>query len=177
MNQKNKIFQFTFFLLAVLSAPLVAQEAVQEVYEYKNKKGVTEFTDQVDPNKKLEKHIEIPKRTADQEAQSQAKLNTIVENDKKLDARVADRKQVEATARHNNNSGNNQNQYNYDGNSDRRDFDDNNYDGYLPVGAVRPIRPIDRPIDRPVEGIHRPHGGEHIGSGKPRIKARVGGRL
>ncbi|MCK5662003.1 MAG: DUF4124 domain-containing protein, partial [Thiotrichaceae bacterium] len=68
--KKNKWLKLTVFPLAVLCS--MPTFSVQDVYEYKNKDGVTEFSDQIEADKKLEKHIQIQKRTPEQEAQSKA---------------------------------------------------------------------------------------------------------
>jgi len=69
--------------------------AVQDVYEYQNAQGVTEFTDQVKADKEPVKQMQIKKMTAEEEAQSEAKLEQIIEKDKALDERVKLQRQLE----------------------------------------------------------------------------------
>lgn len=83
-------------LTALFTLLVVAQaEAVQDVYEYKNKKGVTEFTDQAKDGKVPEKQFQIQKRTPEEEAQSKEKLEHIMEKDKELDKRLAEQRRLE----------------------------------------------------------------------------------
>jgi len=87
-----------FLKLSVLSFSLLFAlqvEAVQDIYEYKNKQGVTEFTDEVKRDKAPEKHIQIEKRTPEEEALSQQKLDKIIEKDAQLDKRLAHERAIE----------------------------------------------------------------------------------
>jgi hypothetical protein len=70
-------------------------ESVQEVYKYKNKDGVIEYTDHVKSDKKLIGHKEIQKMTPEQEAASKAKLDEIMEKDKALDEKLALERKLE----------------------------------------------------------------------------------
>ena len=159
--KKNKWLKLTVFPLAVLCS--MPTFSVQDVYEYQNKEGVTEFTDQVKDNKQLEKHIQIPKRTAEQEAQSQEKLNTIMEKDKDLNKKLANERKLEnerlrrdAQARADKKQAESESEY--DNSSRRRN---SNGDWYYP--PVRPVHPIERPrpthpVNRPARPVHRPSG-------------------
>jgi membrane-associated HD superfamily phosphohydrolase len=69
--------------------------AEQAVYQYQNESGVTEFTDQQKGDVQAVQEIKIPKRTAEQEAQSKAKLESIIAKDKELDKAREARKQQE----------------------------------------------------------------------------------
>ncbi len=80
------VFFLTFFM------PVLA---VQDVFEYKNKEGVTEFTDELKENKTPESHVQIKKMTPEQEDESKQKLEQIMEKDKELDKRLAREKQLE----------------------------------------------------------------------------------
>ena len=93
MNKNKLLLNFTALSFAVLST--MPCFSVQDVYEYKNKDGVTEFTDQIEADKKLEKHIQIQKRTPEQEAQSKAKLDEIIKKDNELDKKIAKERQLE----------------------------------------------------------------------------------
>lgn len=70
-------------------------EAAQDVYQYQNTEGVTEFTDAVKANQEPEKHFQIKKITPEEEAQSKQKLEQIREKDKALDKRLAGERQLE----------------------------------------------------------------------------------
>ena len=93
MNKKKRLLTLTVLAVAVLASFPVF--SVQNVYEYQNPGGVTEFTDQVKADQQAEKHIQIKKRTAEQEAQSKAKLAEIMKKDRELDERLAEQKKLE----------------------------------------------------------------------------------
>lgn len=90
---KYNCFKFGLFYFTVTLSMQAA--AVQDVYEYTNKKGVTEFTDEIKADKTPEKHIQIKKMTADEKAQSQQKLEQIMDKDKELDKRLARERKLE----------------------------------------------------------------------------------
>lgn len=161
MNKNKQFFKLTVLSLTILTS--MPTFAVQDVYEYQNKEGVTEFTDQVNDNKKLEKHIQIPKTTPEQEAQGKEKLDGIMAKDKELDKRLAkerklenDRLKREAQAR----ADKKQSEPESDNYSRRRN---SNGDWYYP--PVRPVHPIERP--KPGKPVHKP--------GKPKVRAKAGG--
>ncbi|MCU7836466.1 MAG: hypothetical protein KZQ83_14605 [gamma proteobacterium symbiont of Taylorina sp.] len=93
MNKNNQLLKLIVLSLASLSSMPVF--SVQDVYEYQNKEGVTEFTDKMKANKKPEKHIQIQKMTPEQEIQSKEKLDEIMAKDEKLDKRLAKEKELE----------------------------------------------------------------------------------
>jgi len=162
MKRKNKHLKLTVVALAVLNS--MPAFSVQDVYEYKNKEGVTEFTDQVQDNKQLEKHIQIPKRTSEQEAQSKEKLDNIIEKDKELDKKLAnDRKlenerlRLDAQARADKKQSESESDNDDDG---RRN---SNVDWYYPPVRPRPVHPIVRPkpkhpVNKPAKPVHLPSG-------------------
>ncbi|MCU7939325.1 MAG: hypothetical protein KZQ64_15075 [gamma proteobacterium symbiont of Bathyaustriella thionipta] len=87
MKILHDLLKLTVFPVAVLCSMPVFP--VQDVYQYQNKEGVTEFTDHVKGNKTPQRQFQIQKRTAEQEAQSQQKLNEIIEKDRQLDKKIA----------------------------------------------------------------------------------------
>jgi len=160
MKKKNKYLKLTIVSFAVFNS--MSAFSVQDVYEYQNKEGVTEFTDQVKDNKKLEKHIQIPKRTSEQEAQSKEKLDGIMAKDKELDKKLAndqklenERLRLDAQAR----AEKKQSESESDNNDDNRR--NRNAGWYYP--PVRPVHPIERPrpthpVNKPAKPVHRPSG-------------------
>jgi len=160
MKKKNKYLKLTIVSFAVFNS--MSAFSVQDVYEYQNKEGVTEFTDQVQENKKLEKHIQIPKRTSEQEAQSKEKLDGIMAKDKELDKKLAndqklenERLRLDAQAR----TKKKQSESESDNNDDNRR--NRNAGWYYP--PVRPVHPIERPrpthpVNKPAKPVHRPSG-------------------
>lgn len=165
---KNQIFKLTaFYFTIIVSMPI---EAVQNVYQYQNSEGVTEFTDAVKANQEPEKQFQIKKMTAEEEAQSQQKLEQIMEKDKALDKRLTRERRLENERRL---------RYQEQQAAQRKernsedDSDDNNFygGGYyrrpgLPLNPGRPMRPKpgvpvnpDRPIRPKPPGLkpgHRP---------------------
>lgn len=93
MNKNKFLLNLTAFLFAVFST--MPSFSVQDVYEYKDTEGVTEFTDQQETGKKLEKHIQIEKRTPEQEVQSKEQLDDIMKKDKQLDKKLARERKLE----------------------------------------------------------------------------------
>ncbi|MDX2504491.1 MAG: hypothetical protein QNL62_08450 [Gammaproteobacteria bacterium] len=94
-----KLYFFTYILLAVFSQAfaiedLPAQE-VQNIYEYQNSQGVTEFTDTIKTDKAVVNQLQIKKKTPEEEAQSKAKLEQLMEKDKELDKRLSLERQLE----------------------------------------------------------------------------------
>ncbi len=80
-----------FFIMTVS----MQASAVQDVYEYTNKQGVVEFTDEIKADKKPDKHLQIKKMTPEEEALGEQKLEKIMEKDKELDKRLARERQLE----------------------------------------------------------------------------------
>ena len=76
----------------------IAQE-IQDVYQYKTDEGVTEFTDQVKPEKELINHSQIRKMTSEEEQLRQEKLDEIIEKDKQADRQRALQNQLEQERR------------------------------------------------------------------------------
>lgn len=162
MITSNLLLKITVLPLAVFAS--ISAFAAQDVYEYKNNEGVTEFTDQVKDNKKLEKHIQIPKRTAEQEAQSKEKLEDIMKKDKELDKKIAQQRKLE------NERLRLEEKARADKAKQQSESDNNgNGDWYYPR---RPVRPIHRPKpSHPIEG-------KPSKPGKPsNMPAKPGGRL
>lgn len=95
MTIKNINCPMKLLLSVALALTSMAAFSVQDVYEYQNKEGVTEFTDQPKADTAPEKHIQIEKRTPEQEAQSKEKLNEIMDKDKELDKKLARDRQLE----------------------------------------------------------------------------------
>lgn len=92
-----KNFRILLFILSwqfLIAAQLQAEE-VQKVYEYQNSQGVTEFTDTIKADKEPVKQLQIEKRSAAEEAQSQEKLEQIREKDRELDKQIDSRRQKE----------------------------------------------------------------------------------
>jgi len=85
MNSKRQLI--TLSILTIFSS--ISAVSAQNVYEYKNNEGVTEFTDERKENEIPEKNIQIKNRTAEQEAKSKEKLNEIMTKDKELDKQIA----------------------------------------------------------------------------------------
>jgi hypothetical protein len=77
------ILLFGFFL------PTALAEEMQDIYEYKDKKGVVEFTDEIKPDETLEKHVQIKRSTAEENAVREEKLELIMAKDKELDKKLA----------------------------------------------------------------------------------------
>jgi len=92
MNYEKHLFKVVV-TISILTSPIAF--SAQDVYEYKNKAEVTEFTDQKNNNAKLQKHIQIDKTTAEQEARSEEKLQQIIKNDQQLDKQIAEKKKLE----------------------------------------------------------------------------------
>lgn len=88
-----------FIILLVLQTSDLLADNTQQVYEYKNKDGVTEFTDQLKQDKEIVSESKIKKMTPEQEAESKAQLEAIVEKDKELDKQRALRNQLEKERR------------------------------------------------------------------------------
>ena len=93
LNMKNQTLKLTAFYFTLTVSMQAA--AVQNVYEYQNSEGVTEFTDEVKADKVPEKQFQIKKMTPEEEAQSKQKLKQIMEKDKELDKRLARERQLE----------------------------------------------------------------------------------
>ena len=89
-NQNLKLTAFYFTMTVSMQAA-----AVQNVYEYQNSEGVTEFTDEVKADKVPEKQFQIKKMTPEEEALSKQKLEQVREKDKELDKRLARERQLE----------------------------------------------------------------------------------
>ena len=145
---------FNLFLL--ISLTLVGQlyamsevqaEDVQQVYEYKNSQGVTEFTDAIKSDKEPVKELQIKKMTEEEKVQGKAKLEEIMEKDKALDARVEAQRQAENERVKTESKSTKQKQNKSD--------TDSNSDVYLrrvPYGVRpphKPVRPRPRPTPRP----------------------------
>ena len=175
MNIKKQLQKYTVLSIAVLSS--IPALAVQDVYKYQNKEGVTEFTDQVKGDKKPENHIQIPKRTVEQEAQSKEKLDDIMKKDKELDKKLANERKLEnERLRREEQARMDRNQYNSE--SDNSDRDNDRNDGWYYSRPIRPVRPInpDRP-HRPVHPVHPIHPDRPNRPGKPKPVSRPAGRL
>ncbi len=151
---RNKIF----FNLSVLSFSLllaVQAEAVQDIYEYKNKQGVTEFTDEPKTDKTPEKHIQIEKRTAEEEALSKQKLDKIREKDAQLDKRLAHERAIENEHRRKlaeqQALNNKQKAESEENDNDDGYYDNGYYDrpGRLPIGSPIKPKPPGKPVIRP----------------------------
>lgn len=89
---KNRLQLIAMMFFLAMSLAVFAE---QNVYQYQNDSGVTEFTDQQKGDVQAVQQISIPKRTAEQEAQSKAKLESIIAKDKELDKAREARKQQE----------------------------------------------------------------------------------
>ena len=85
-------------LLVFVNNRAITQEK-QDVYQYKTDEGVTEFTDQVKPEKDLIRHSQIRKMTAEEELLRQEKLDEIIEKDKQADRQRALQNQLEQERR------------------------------------------------------------------------------
>ena len=83
---RHFITLLTLSLSGLFATSLLAE---QTVYQYKNSDGVVEFTDAVKADKKPEKQIKIKKMTAEEEAQSQERLEEIRKKDAQLNKRLA----------------------------------------------------------------------------------------
>lgn len=94
-----KLYFFTCILLSVFCQAIaneqVSSETVQNVYEYQNAQGVTEFTDTIKTDKAVVNQLQIKKQTPEEEAQSKAKLEQLMEKDKELDKRLNLQRQLE----------------------------------------------------------------------------------
>ncbi|MCP3848818.1 MAG: hypothetical protein GY694_01080 [Gammaproteobacteria bacterium] len=148
----NKFLKNYWFLSLAITASTQVY-AVQDVYEYKNSEGVTEFTDALKDDKTPEKHIQIDKMTPEQEAKSQKKLDRIMEKDKLLDERLAKERKLEneqrlAEQRKIQEANEKKQQENESNDGSNRYYDR----GYYPGVPGRPVRPIvkPRPIQLPV---------------------------
>jgi len=150
MNMKNLLFNL--IILFLVYCPITAF-AVQDVYEYENKQGVTEFTDRIKPDQNPASHIQIEKRTAEQEAQGQAKLDAIVKKDQEFDKQIAEQKQIEIENRQRRQELNNQ-RAEQQAADNKDDYDDNRYGYYDRYYRPIPGRPIHRP--KPVHPIEKP---------------------
>ena len=93
LNMNNQSLKLTAFYFTMAVSMQAA--AVQNVYEYQNSEGVTEFTDEVKADKVPEKQFQIKKMTPEEEAQGKQKLEQIMEKDKELDKRLARERQLE----------------------------------------------------------------------------------
>ncbi|WP_198265771.1 hypothetical protein [sulfur-oxidizing endosymbiont of Gigantopelta aegis] len=125
-------------------------KAEQNVYEYKNSEGVTEFTDQVKADKKPEKQFQIKKMTEAEEQKSKQKLDEIREKDAALDKRLArdiqlenERRRLEQEARALRQQEQRQNEQN---DQNHHDLHDGYWYGSRPIYPNRPIKP---PYGRP----------------------------
>lgn len=78
-----------FNLLIYLCLQTAYAEEVQDIYKYKNKEGVIEFTDELKPNASPKKHIQIKRSTEEENAIREEKLELIKAKDKELDKRLA----------------------------------------------------------------------------------------
>jgi len=162
MNYEKHLFKVVV-TISILTSPIAF--SAQDVYEYKNKAGVTEFTDQKNNNAKLQKHIQIDKTTAEQEARSEEKLQQIIKNDQQLDKQIAEKKKLEdeqkllrkeanqEKSQQQNSNNNNNNNDRYDNGYyyptprhliNRHDLKNPGEKPNRPVKPVRPVRPIAR---------------------------------
>lgn len=149
MNKNKFLLNLTVFSFAVFST--MPAFSVQDVYEYKDKEGVTEFTDQQETGKKLEKHIQIEKRTPEQEAQSKEKLDEIMKKDKQLDKKIAKDRKLENERLRRQEQARQEQSKQQPSNSD---YNDRNYDDgwYYRRGLRPPLRepkPGHLPVNRP----------------------------
>ena len=159
MNNKKWYFIFTVLTFFILSSSSVL--SVQDIYEYENKDGVTEFTDKVNKNKNLQKHIQIKPTTEAQKARGEAQLNKIMENDKQLDKELAEEKLLEeeksqqrkdAMIEKSSQQG-----------SDDKDRDDGGYYYPTPRHLINrhnpnyPVNKPNRPIVKPSQPINQPN--------------------
>jgi len=87
-----KISYISIFVCLTIPGQIMA---AQEVYEYKDSKGVTEFTDKVNTDKELVKEMQIKKTTPEAEAEGKAQLDNIMEKDKELDERLDAQRKLE----------------------------------------------------------------------------------
>lgn len=140
----NKYYLKLAALLMIVTN-VMPVHAVQDVYEYKNSEGVTEFTDEVKTDKTLKGHTQIQKMTAEKEAQSKQKLEGIMEKDKELDMRQAEQRKRENELRLQTQR-QNQQQQSQGNNNQRSDSDDSSGSNYYDNGYYYPNR---RPVARP----------------------------
>lgn len=145
----NKLLQLTVFTL--MTGISISAYSVQDVYEYEDKSGTIEFTDRVKTNIKPERHIQIEKRTPQQEAKSQAILNDIIKKDQEFDRYMAEQRRLESEYRQRQREINTQRSIQYD---EYEDYDNNRYGYYGRSYRYRPWRPIVHP--RPVHPIEKP---------------------
>ena len=152
-TRKKNFFKLIVLSLSLLLAPQL--KAVQDVYEYKNKQGVTEFTDELKTDKVPEQHIQIEKRTAEEEALSQQKLDKIRQRDDQLDKKLAQERAIENEHRRKlaEQQALNKEQK---AESEENDNDDGYYDngyydrpGRLPIGSPIKPKPPGKPVVRP----------------------------
>ena len=142
---------YCFVLFFFLFAQFVnAEEETDIIYMYKNDNGVPEFTDTVKPNRAPDAERKLKNMTPEQEAESKAKLDQIIEDDKALDARIAEQEKQDAE-REAQRQSEKQEQPKQEENVTEDESDYYNRD----VVNDRPHRPINRPI-RPKPPITRP---------------------
>ena len=153
INMLNSFLKNT--LAVFLTLAFIQAQAVQDVYEYKNKEGVTEFTDEVKVNKVPEKHTQIKKMTPEEEAKGQQKLDQIMEKDKALDERLAKERQLENKRRAEAQKQAQEAKKNegQDDDNGRRRYRDNVYGPYpirpgIPNNPNRPGKPVQLPARR-----------------------------
>lgn len=96
INKNQPFFKLTLItFLIIMLISIQSGMAAQDVYEYINKQGVTEFTDELKSSKTPESHIQIEEMTLEEEALSKQKLDKIMEKDAELDKRLARERQIE----------------------------------------------------------------------------------
>jgi len=146
-----------FFNLSILPFSLllaVQVEAVQDVYKYKNKQGVIEFTDERKTDKTPEKHIQIEKRSAEEEALSEQKLDKIMEKDAQLDKRLDHERAIENEHRRKlaeQQALKDKQKAEYQKDDNNNDDDDYYDNGYYDRPGKRPVKPElpGKPVLRP----------------------------
>jgi len=149
-TKKRSYLQILIALCLSSQTVVLYAEDVENVYQYKNSEGVTEFTDTVKEDQQPVNEIKIPKMSEQEKVQATEKLQKIEQQneelDKRLDAeRQADREQQlqrqKAKAEQKNNEEQSDDvEYYHDGGI--RDRDRLRPVIPRPIQPIAPVRPI-----------------------------------
>ena len=144
---KNTLFNTIFLSLLCCYSMLVL--AAQDIYQYEDKEGVTEFTDRLKPDKTPKQHIQIENTPARQIVEGQDRLDKLIQYNEEYDNNIAEQQRLENERREK------QQELNAQRSNDQiNETDNNRYDYNGGYYGSRPGRPGYRP--KPVNPIERP---------------------
>jgi len=92
---KHGYLQILLALSLSSQAVVLYADDVDNIYQYKNSEGVTEFTDTVKEDKAPVNQIKIPKMTEQEKAQATKKLEQVEQENKELDQQLEAQRQLD----------------------------------------------------------------------------------